>query len=192
MGIAPAAQLADEEIVRRTLAGQREAFNVLVRRHWTRIRAFMATETLNPNDLDELTQDVFVRALRGLAGFSGRSSFLTWLRAIATNRAKDFRRDAAISRRFVPLDELLDRPAEPTAEDSPALAVSAAEQRQTVRKYLFELPTKLRVVMMMRYVQDVGREEIAKALGLPVRTVDSRLYRAHQIMKEKLSRYMAG
>jgi RNA polymerase sigma-70 factor (ECF subfamily) len=191
MGMESAAQWTDEELVGQTLAGRMEAFNVLVRRHWGRIRSFMATETLNPNDLDELTQDVFVRALRGLAKFSGRASFLTWLRAIAANRAKDFRREAAIKRRFVPLEDIEHR-AEAAEAERPDVSASAAEQRRIVRKYLFELPTKLRVVIMMRYIQDVGREEIAKALDLPVRTVDSRLYRAHQILKQKLSQYMSG
>jgi RNA polymerase sigma factor (sigma-70 family) len=191
MGMASAAQLTDEELVGQTVAGHRDAFNVLVRRHWGRIRSFLAAETLNPNDLDELTQDVFVRALRGLQKFSGRASFLTWLRAIAQNRAKDFRREAAVKRRFVPLEDI-EHQVESAAADRPDVSAAAAEQRRIVRKYLFELPTKLRVVMMMRYVQDVGREEIATALDLPVRTVDSRLYRAHQIMREKLSRYMSG
>jgi RNA polymerase sigma-70 factor (ECF subfamily) len=96
-----------------------------------------------------------------------------------------------VKRRFVTLDDI-EYQVESAAADRPDVSAAAAEQRRIVRKYLFELPTKLRVVMMMRYVQDVGREEIAKALDLPVRTVDSRLYRAHQIMKEKLSRYVTG
>src|SRR5690606_9984002 len=149
----------------------------------------------NPQDAEEVTQDAFIRAHRGLVNFRGESSFSTWLYQIATNLARNRywywwrrKRDHTIS---------FDQPLGPD-NDTPLSEVFAAEMETpedvTVTQELVDriaegmerLSVKHREILILRNVKNLAYEEIASILGISVGTVKSRIARARESLREKL------
>jgi RNA polymerase sigma-70 factor (ECF subfamily) len=193
---ASAAEAAyDAELVRRFNAGDEAAFVEIVNRH--REKIFTITRSLlhNHADAEEITQDTFIRAHRGLARFLGESSLSTWLHRIAVNLARNrywyfFRR-----RRYATLS--LDCPlsddsnatfTELVASDQPdpARTAVADEFSALIQDCMDKLPAPHREVLVLRNVMHRSYDEIAQSLGITVGTVKSRIARARENIRAKL------
>jgi RNA polymerase sigma-70 factor (ECF subfamily) len=179
----------DGALVEAAASGSREAFDELVRRHQAAIVTLVRALTGGRGDAEDLAQEVFVRAWRGLRGFHGDSAFRTWLHRVAINvvRTSQTRRTRLL-RIFVPLGGTRDEetpPPEVADADEPVDAALA--RRQIVERALATLPDDLRVAVTLRDLQGLDYKEIAAALGVPIGTVESRIFRARQRLKPLLT-----
>lgn len=152
--------LDDGALAAAAAAGRREAFDEIVRRHRRAVYQICFRFAGNAADASDLTQDVFVRAWRGLGRFRGQAALSTWLYRIAVNVCLN----RASVRRPVqePLGEqpIVDRDA-----DDPQDAVLRAERRTRVRAAIARLPPRQRATLLLRAYQDLSHEEIARILG---------------------------
>lgn len=161
--------------------GAPKAFGELVRRHQGKIRALLLRLTRGNRTLcDDLTQETFLRAYRGLASFEGRARFTTWLHRIAyfvyLNHRNRVRQPAALPDEFE-----LTAPA-PEDELSPA----RADLRRDLGLLVSGLPAGYREVVVMHFVRHVPYRDIAEALDMPLGTVKTQLHRAKLMMREQM------
>lgn len=185
----------DKALVARFKAGDEAAFEEMVSRYWDRIYAMVLQLLRNSQDAEEVTQDAFIRAHRGLENFRGDSSFSTWLYQIATNLARNRywywwrrKRDKSIS-----FDQTVGGESDTTlAEIFPAdietpqdVAVTN-EFQERVSAAMELLNDKHREVLVLRNIKSLSYEEIAVELGISIGTVKSRIARARESLRDRL------
>ncbi len=172
----------DEDLVRRYLEGDRDAFGVLVERHERRVYNLALRMTGREEDARDATQDAFLSALRKLRSFRGEAAFTTWLHRVTVNACYDILR----KRQRAPLlsERPDDRPPlpEPPAPDH----AEATELSIDVQRALLAVSEDFRVVLILHDVQDLPYEDIAAILGVPVGTVKSRLHRGRVALAREL------
>ena len=182
----------DQALVAAAAAGDRAAFEALVRRHQTRIVNYAMAIVKDPADAEDVAQETFIRAYRSLARFRGDSSFKTWLYTIATNAARTGLERRG--RRGRVEDGSLDDEAGPlAAADVPAGdadAETALVRREAIDRALAALPPDLRVAVVLRDVEGLDYKEIAAATGAPIGTVESRIFRARRRLRPLLQPLM--
>lgn len=177
--------MSDGEIIARVRAGDTGAFAELVRRHQDRVYGMALRATGRAEDAEDLAQEVFLSVHRGLEGFKGDARFTTWLYRIAWNRCADWlRRNRKPGRRTVRIEE-----ADEVADDraDPAAAAVGAEDRLRLRRALDGLDERYRSVVELVAIQGLSYAEAGGVLALPVKTVETRLYRARKALRERLS-----
>lgn len=152
--------------------GDRDAFRVLVERHQDRAWTLAMHLAGNDAEASEIVQQAFVKAFDAIARFRGEARFGTWLHRIVVNAWRDEERRR---RRLVPLDASAALPA-PSLEE----ASEARQRRALVWKAVAALPVRLRLPVVLRYVDDLSYEDIGRALGCRPGTVASRLHRAQR------------
>jgi len=179
----------DRLLVNRFKAGDQTAFDEMVTRYWDRIYAMVNQLLRNTQDAEEVTQDAFIRAHRGLEKFRGDSSFSTWLYQIATNLARNRywywwrrKRDKSVS-----FDQPLTTDSEtslaeifPSDVETPLDSTATQEFIDRVAAGMEMLNEKHREILTLRNVQHLSYEEIATILGISVGTVKSRIARARE------------
>lgn len=170
----------DDELVGAARQGDRDALEVLLRRHHDRILVLCRRMCRDRGDADDAAQEALVAIVRGLPRFDGTASFSTWSYRVATNACLDQLRRRG--RRPVPADTsdhheatgpAVQRPAAP----DPADAAVTAEQRGTLQDALDQLPEEFRLPVVLRDVADLDYVEIGERLGLAPGTVRSRIAR---------------
>ncbi len=185
----------DKALVARFKAGDESAFEEMVSRYWDRIYAMVHKLLRNQQDAEEVTQDAFIRAHRGLENFRGDSSFSTWLYQIATNLARNRywywwrrKRDKSIS-----FDQPLSSDSSTTLAEifpadvqSPEDITVTNEFKSRVADAMKELNDKHREALVLRNVKNLSYEEIAERLQISIGTVKSRIARARESLREKL------
>ena len=179
----------DAELVRRTIDGDRGAFELLVVRYQRRIAALLSRYRLDAATIEDLTQEAFIKAYRGLAQFRGESSFFTWLARIALNTAKSHLTDRRTRVELVSMDER-DGEFDPLAAiesgDSTEGSVASAQIARLISSTMTDMPADLCEALTMREVDGKSYQEIANALGIPLNTVRSRIFRAREVLATKL------
>ena len=167
--------------------GDSEAFGELVRRHEGRIRALLLRLTRGDRVLTEdLTQETFLRAYRGLAGFEGRSRFSTWVHRIAYYAYLNHRNRAP---RHCGLPEGFENTAEAKLGE---LSATQSDLRRDVANALDTLPDRYREVVEMHFLRHVPYRDIADHLKLPLGTVKTQLYRAKMMLRDKMDGWAAS
>ncbi len=180
----------DEPLLDRILAGDARAFEELVHRHERRVYRVALAIIGNHEDAEEAIQQTFLKVYQNLSGFQRESRFTTWLTRIAVNEALQIRRRR---RTLQPLDKLTSTDEEITPKqlqdwhDDPEKLYSKQEMREIVEDAIQSLRTLYREAFVLCDVQGLTREEAAKALGLSVPTLKSRLLRARLKMREMLA-----
>jgi len=162
------AHLPDRELAARAVAGDDGAFAELVRRHERRVYNLALRMLGRSEDARDAAQDAFVSCYRNLSKFRGDAAFSTWLHRIAVNACYDVLRRR---RDVLGLDEAPEPP--PAADHGDAVTTSV-----DVRRALLAIPDEFRTVLVLHDIQDLGYDEIARILEVPVGTVKSRLHRA--------------
>jgi RNA polymerase sigma-70 factor (ECF subfamily) len=178
----PGLESADDVVlVEASLAGRREAFDVIVQRHQRQVYQLCYRFVGNHEDASDLAQDVFIRAYRGLGGFKRQAALATWLYRIGVNVCLN--RVSARTPRFEPLDaaDLTDRQSE--RADATVLRVERAAE---VRAAIARLPTKQRATLILRVYQELPHEEIAGILGSSVGAVKANFFHALANLKKLL------
>jgi RNA polymerase sigma-70 factor (ECF subfamily) len=185
----------DKVLVNRIKSGDASAFDEMVSRYWDRIFARVMQLLKNRQDAEEVTQDAFVRALRGLQKFRGDSSFSTWLFQIATNLAHNKywywwrrKRDASISFDQNISDEgaatLID--IIPAEGRDPYDELLSSEFVDRVGECMPLLSLKHKEILTLRIADDMTYDEIANKLNISIGTVKSRIARARNSLRNKL------
>jgi RNA polymerase sigma-70 factor, ECF subfamily len=176
---------ADRADVARVRAGDVEAFAAIVRR-WQKPLINLAYRFCGDRGrAEEMAQEAFLRAYRGLDGFRGDATFSTWLFALATNLYRtELRR---IPQRVVALE---DAP-EPANPVSTSEAYEQRDRNRTIRQAVLALPSKYREALLLFYFHEMDIPAAAESLGLPEGTVKARLHRGRELLRAKLPRLLA-
>ena len=187
----------DRLLVDRFKSGDDAAFNEMVSRHWDRIYGMVHQLLRNQQDAEEVTQDAFIRAHRGLGNFRGEAAFSTWLYQIATNLARNRywywwrrRRDQTVSfdqpvsdSNSTPLSEVFS-----TDMATPGDITVNQELVDHIALGMEKIGTKHREVLILRNVKNLSYEEIAEVLGISVGTVKSRIARARESLRAAIGK----
>ena len=179
---------ADRDLVEAAAAGDRDAFDDLVRRYQGQIVNLARAMTASDADVDDMAQEIFVRVWRSLPKFRGESTFRTWLYGIALNVIRTHRgRRSKLRALFwtASADSEVD-PVEQAADADPGIEQKVL-LRDAIDRALKQLPEELRAALVLRDVQGLEYREIADALGVPIGTVESRIFRARQRLRPMLA-----
>jgi RNA polymerase sigma-70 factor (ECF subfamily) len=180
----------DRALVERVQGGDKRAFDLLVRKYQHKVIGLVSRYVKSHAECEDIAQESFIRAWRALGSFRGDSAFYTWLYKIAVNTAKNHL--VAMGRR-PPTDDI-------DAEDAVFMAGAERMQdnatperemmRQEIEQSVFStvqaLPEELRTAITLREVDGLSYDEIAEAMGCPIGTVRSRIFRAREAIDEKL------
>jgi RNA polymerase sigma-70 factor (ECF subfamily) len=183
----------DAEVIRRVRAGDGDAFGVLVDRYGTRVTRLVRGYVRNEHDAQDVVQDAFVKAFSRLDRFDGRSAFFTWLYRIAANTAMDHNKKWRRRPPSLPLEgprgEDGDPPgaAPPAPGPSPVQGAMGGELRRRIDDALDALPDIYREIVVLREMEGLSYEDMARALGLSRGTVESRLFRARERLRAALA-----
>jgi RNA polymerase sigma-70 factor (ECF subfamily) len=179
---------ADRGLVDLTAGGSREAFDELVRRYQGQILNLIRAMTRGDPDAEDLAQETFVRAWRSIRTFRSDSTFRTWLYGIALNVIRTHRRKRSRLRQVFrteskPREGETDSPEHASVDDGTEARLGL---REAIDRALATLPEEMRVAIVLRDVQGLDYHEIARTLGVPIGTVESRIFRARQRLRPLL------
>jgi RNA polymerase sigma-70 factor (ECF subfamily) len=186
--------LSDIEIIERILAGHKELYGELVAKYeklvMTAIRRSLPD---SPEEVEDLAQEVFIKAYRSLDKYRGQAAFSTWLYRIALNCVIDFERQTITH----PVTEtLFDNIAVPDTNlplnCPPDDAPSSREIQLTIRHALAGLPDSYRQILFLHHYQGYSYSEIGAKLKLPLKTVETRIYRAKKALRRILEMEEGG
>ncbi len=172
----------DLDLINRTAAGEREAFNELVLKYQKPLYYLLYRMVSNHEDASDLLQKTFVKAFTGLASFERRSTFKTWLYQIAINLAKNVYRDRSKAQ-HVPIDDVVIRRDPRTLE-----GLIQKESRLLLRQALAGLPEKQRITVMLRIQEGRKFEEIAEIMQCSLGTAKANYHHGVQKLKTVLGK----
>jgi RNA polymerase sigma-70 factor, ECF subfamily len=186
-------QPTDLDLVRQARRGDPQAMHVLIDRHAPWLFRVAVSMVGSHEDAEDLLQEVFLAASGSVGRFEGRSSVKTWLRSILLNHVSKLYRSRKIRRTISLDDDRAGSAGESARADmestAPNPAVSA-ESRADVQAMLQTLSDEHRQIIVLREIEGLSYEEMAKLLGVPRGTIESRLHRARQQLKEKFAGYL--
>ncbi|MGE5640861.1 MAG: RNA polymerase sigma factor RpoE [Clostridia bacterium] len=181
----------DRQLVERAQAGDKRAFNLLVEKYQRKLARLLSRFIRDPAEVEDVTQEAFIKAYRALPAFRGDSAFYTWLYRIGINTAKNYL--MALGRRAPTSTEIEAEEAEGFEEgeqlrdiNTPESVLLSSEIAETVNSTIEKLPEELRTAIQMREIEGMSYEDIAKAMDCPIGTVRSRIFRAREAIAEQL------
>ena len=181
----------DRQLVERAQRGDKRAFELLVEKYQRKLARLLSRFIRDPAEVEDVTQEAFIKAYRALPAFRGDSAFYTWLYRIGINTAKNYL--MAMGRRAPTSTEVEAEEAEGFEEgeqlrdiNTPESMLLSNEIARTVNATIEGLPEELRKAIEMREIEGMSYEEIAKAMDCPIGTVRSRIFRAREAIAEQL------
>jgi RNA polymerase sigma-70 factor (ECF subfamily) len=193
------ADASDLSLVRRVQRGDKGAFDALVLKYQHKLVKLVMRYVRNPAEAEDIAQEAFIKAYRALPQFRGDSAFYTWLYRIAINTAKNavVSRDRSpieynVDRNNIDTDESYDMQGRMKDSETPEGLVLTDEIRTTVNAAIDALPEDLRTAIVLRELEGLSYEEIAAAMGCPVGTVRSRIFRAREAIDQRLREVFEG
>jgi RNA polymerase sigma-70 factor (ECF subfamily) len=189
------AQLAQEiEWIKRAQQGESAAFGPLVQKYQQRVFSLVYHLVRRRDEVEDLAQEIFIKAFRGIRSYNFQSSFATWLSRIAQNHCYDFLRHERASRVsfYWQMGENSQQELETNAEKQTERLLDQEEQivlKDLVSKLLERAPENDRKILLLKELQDYSVEEIAEILDLKPTTVKVRLHRARKRMLEDLRQW---
>lgn len=180
----------DQALVERAQKGDKRAFELLVAKYQRKLGRLLSRMVRDAAEVEDITQETFIKAYRALPGFRGESAFYTWLYRIGVNTAKNYlvgRKRQATSSDVLAEDaenyeegDLLRDVATPDAE------LQTKQIAQAVNSAVEALPDELRVAITLREIEGMSYEEIAQMMDCPIGTVRSRIFRAREAIAERI------
>ncbi|HEU4333945.1 MAG TPA: sigma-70 family RNA polymerase sigma factor [Candidatus Eisenbacteria bacterium] len=183
-------KLPDEELVRRAQADDERAFGELVERYESKVYSLGIKMLRNPEDAEDVLQDTFLRAYRGLKSFKGNSTFSTWIYRITANSALMRLRKKQLP--TVSIEDADEREAPINIADwapGPVEQLLNEETRQAMNEAIESLPPEFGQVFVLRDVEGLSNAEVAEILDLSVAAVKSRLHRARLKVRNRLTHF---
>ena len=183
-------QSVDQLLVERVQRGDKKAFDILVAKYQHKIVKLVSRYIRDQAEVLDVAQDAFIKAYRALPKFRGESAFYTWLYRIAINTAKNYL--VAQGRRLPDSDveidvaEQYEGASELKDYATPERLLLKDEIERTVFEVIEQLPEDLRTAITLRELEGLSYEEIAEAMGCPIGTVRSRIFRAREAIHNKL------
>lgn len=179
----------DAELVVASQAGNEDAFAQLVQRHQRRVFNLVFRMLQQYEEANEVTQETFLAAWQGLPSFRGDARFSTWLYRIAYNcclkQLEQRKRDKALQA-AVQAEQIFQQE---SCDERAAAELEAHERQALVREHLSQLPAKYRIVLVLRHLQELTYEEMAEILTMPIGTIKTHLFRARNLLKERLGTF---
>ena len=190
-GAAMSEREVDRQLVARAQRGDKRAFELLVEKYQRKLGRLLARFIRDPAEVEDVTQEAFIKAYRALPGFRGDSAFYTWLYRIGINTAKNYL--MALGRRAPTSTEVEAEDAEGFEDgeqlrdiNTPESVLLSAEIARTVNATIDELPEELRTAIQLREIEGMSYEDIARIMDCPIGTVRSRIFRAREAIAERL------
>ena len=185
----------DQQLVQRAQRGDLRAFDLLVLKYQGRIAALVSRYVSDAGEVEDVTQEAFIRAYRALGKFRGDSAFYTWLYRIAANAAKNHlvakgRRPGADA--TIEDAEGFDEGGMLSESASPEALAMGGELAEVVESALNALPDELKAALMLREFDGLSYDDIADVLGCPVGTVRSRIFRAREAVDQRVKEQISG
>jgi RNA polymerase sigma-70 factor (ECF subfamily) len=181
----------DRQLVARAQRGDKRAFELLVEKYQRKLARLLSRFIRDPAEVEDVTQEAFIKAYRALPAFRGDSAFYTWLYRIGINTAKNYL--MAMGRRAPTSTEVEADDAEGFEEgeqlrdiNTPESVLLSNEIAETVNATIESLPEELRKAIQMREIEGMSYEDIAQAMDCPIGTVRSRIFRAREAIAEQL------
>ncbi len=181
----------DQQLVERAQRGDKRAFELLVAKYQRKLGRLLSRLVRDPAEVEDVTQEAFIKAYRALPAFRGDSAFYTWLYRIAINTAKNYL--VAMGRRAptstgVDLEdaENFDDAEQLRDTSTPESELHGKEIAATVNKAMDALPEDLRTAITLREIEGLSYEEIANVMNCPIGTVRSRIFRAREAIATEL------
>ncbi len=190
------AEAGDIALVRRVQKGDKAAFDALVLKYQHKVLKLVQRYVRNPAEAEDIAQEAFIKAYRALPAFRGDSAFYTWLYRIAINTAKNSL--VASRRRPVSYDLDLQDGSQVQAHarlsdsETPEALALTDEIRRTVNEAIEALPDDLRLAIVLRELEGLSYEDIARTMECPVGTVRSRIFRAREAIDRSLREVFDG
>ena len=166
--------------------GDQEAFAQLVQRYQRRVFNLVYRMLQQYEEATEITQDAFLAAWQGLPAFRGDARFSTWLYRIAYNcslKQLELRRRDRVLQVALEAEKNLEHANNEQRENA---ELDAHDRQELVQEHLSQLPAKYRIVLILRHLQDMTYEEMAEILTMPIGTIKTHLFRARNLLKERL------
>ena len=185
----------DQQLVQRAQRGDLRAFDLLVLKYQGRIAALVSRYVSDSGEVEDVTQEAFIKAYRALGKFRGDSAFYTWLYRIAANAAKNHlvakgRRPGADA--TIEDAEGFDEGGMLSESASPEALAMGGELAEVVESALNALPDELKAALMLREFDGLSYDDIADVLGCPVGTVRSRIFRAREAIDQRVKEQISG
>jgi RNA polymerase sigma-70 factor, ECF subfamily len=181
----------DRQLVERAQRGDKRAFELLVEKYQRKLARLLSRFIRDPAEVEDVTQEAFIKAYRALPAFRGDSAFYTWLYRIGINTAKNYL--MAMGRRAPTSTEVEADEAEGFEEgeqlrdiNTPESVLLSNEIAATVNATIEQLPEELRTAIQLREIEGMSYEDIARVMECPIGTVRSRIFRAREAIAEQL------
>lgn len=181
----------DQLLVERVQAGDKRAFDVLVSKYQRRLMRLVSRLVHDPAEAEDVVQETFIKAYRALRHFRGDAAFYTWLYRIGINTAKNYlvtqgRRAATSSDADAEQAESFDEGNKLRDNNTPESVLASKQIAATVNAAMDVLPIELRTAIVLREIEGLSYEEISEIMACPIGTVRSRIFRAREVIAEKL------
>ncbi|HMV04556.1 MAG TPA: RNA polymerase sigma factor RpoE [Accumulibacter sp.] len=181
----------DHALVERAQAGDGQAFEVLFAKYQRKVARLLSRYIRDQSEVEDVSQEAFIKAYRALPSFRGESAFYTWLYRISINTAKNY---LVAQGRRAPTSTEVDADDAESFDDAgqlrdintPESLLQSRQIGETIDAAMAGLPEDLRSAIMLREIEGLSYEEIAEAMNCPIGTVRSRIFRAREVVAEKL------
>lgn len=181
----------DQQLVERAQRGDKHAFELLIIKYQRRLARLISRFVRDGAEVEDVTQEAFIKAYRALPGFRGESAFYTWLYRIGINTAKNY---LLAFKRRVPTTTMFDAEESESFEEGGLLREVNTPENELMSKQVVEvvssslerLPDDLRIALTLREIEGLSYEEIATVMNCPIGTVRSRIFRAREAIAENL------
>jgi RNA polymerase sigma-70 factor (ECF subfamily) len=181
----------DQQLVERAQHGDKHAFELLVSKYQRKLARLLSRFIRDSTEVEDVTQEAFIKAYRALPTFRGDSAFYTWLYRIGINTAKNYL--VAMGRRAPTTTEIDSEEAEGFEDgdqlrdlNTPENELATRQIAETVNQTLAELPDELRTAITLREIEGLSYEDIANIMSCPIGTVRSRIFRAREAIAARL------
>ena len=181
----------DQQLVERAQHGDKHAFELLVAKYQRKLARLLSRFIRDATEVEDVTQEAFIKAYRALPSFRGDSAFYTWLYRIGINTAKNYL--VAMGRRAPTTTPLDAEEAENLGEgeqlqdlNTPENQMMSRQVAESVNQTLCQLPEELRTAITLREIEGLSYEDIASIMNCPIGTVRSRIFRAREAIADQL------
>jgi len=181
----------DQKLVEKAQRGDKKAFGMLVEKYQRRLNRLLSRMVRDQSEIEDIVQDSFIKAYRAINNFRGDSAFYTWLYRIGINTAKNHlvklgKRPKAMNEVEIEEIENFEDAPDLRSHETPESSMMSREIVASVNQTIEALPNELKEAISLREMDGLSYEEIADLMNCPIGTVRSRIFRAREVIAEKL------